>query len=386
MQSRLKTPQDVIIVTHTFFYGASEALRDYFISENIQSLVYIGHPLLSEEPFYREERYVSGKKLYSTTKKRQFTGTLLSYVRDIMVTIASILRLPKTRYVYIGVNPLNACVGIILRILGRVDRVVFYAIDFIPKRSSIPLINYVYHRMESYAVKYSDICWNVSPRIAYGRRQFLDIVARKKTQIVVPIGVWEKEIAVKVKQTNDYRLIFVGHLLKKQGVQEVIRALPRVIKKLPSVTLAIIGGGEYEKSLRELVDRLSLSSHVKFLGWQSNQHFIQKKILQSDLSLATYEPSGKDTTNFSYYADPTKIKTYLSCGVPLLMTDVSYNAKALIKAGVAAVVPYDKDAIASSIIRIFQDQKTLFQMKKKSIQYAQNFRWDRIFADALHSI
>ena len=190
----------------------------------------------------------------------------------------------------------------------------------------------------------------------------------------------------KIKAKNEYRLIFVGHLLQKQGVQEIIRALPKVIKKLPRISLAIVGGGEYEQTLRTLVHDLSLTKHVAFLGWESNQKVIQKHIMKSDLALATYEPSGKDTTNFSYYADPTKIKTYLSCGVPLLMTDVSYNALELMRSGVAVVIPYEAHAISSAIIRLFTHANVLNEMKQKTIKEAHKFRWDMIFEKAFQSV
>ena len=154
--------------------------------------------------------------------------------------------------------------------------------------------------------------------IATNRRRekkFLGLKTTKDKQIVVPIGVWEKDIVKKIKVKNDYRLIFVGHLLEKQGVQEVIRAMPAILKKLPRVSLTIIGGGEYEQPLRELVESLSLEKHVQFMGWQSDQAAIQKEIIKSDIALATYMPSGRDTTNFSYYADPTKNKniSFLRC-------------------------------------------------------------------------
>lgn len=386
MQRRLKIPQHIIIVTHTFFYGASEALRDYLVAQKNESLIYLAHPLLSENSNYTVKRFTFGEAMYEKIIKRSVAGSIGSYIRDMWMTFVTCFVFPKHPYVYIGINPLNACVGIVLRACGRVDRVIFYAIDFIPKRSNVAIINYIYHALESFAVTRSDACWNVSPRIEEGRKKYLNLVTSKKKQIVVPIGVWEKDIVLKAKRMNNNRLIFVGHLLKKQGLQEVIRALPRVIKKVPHVSLAIIGGGEYEKSLRDLVEELSLGVYVTFLGWESNQKAIKKHIMKSDLALATYEPSGKDTTNFSYYADPTKIKTYLSCGVPILMSDVSYNAKILMGAGVAVVVPYEIQAIASAIIRLFTHTNTLYTMKERSVREAHTFRWDRIFEKAFQSV
>lgn len=382
MQSHLKLPGRAILVTHTLFYGASEALRDYLVSHNIESLTYLAHPLLSENSTYTVKKFMFGDTIYEKVVKRTIAGTILSYIRDMWVTFMTCVALPKGPYTYIGVNPLNACVGVLLRAMGKVDKVIFYAIDFIPKRSSLAIINYIYHALESFAVQRSDVCWNVSPRIEEGRKEYLNLITSKNKQLVVPIGIWQKDIIKKIKTKNDYRLIFVGHLLEKQGVQEVIRALPVVVKKIPKVTFTIIGGGEYEQSLRDLVVSLSLQKRVRFMGWQSDQTVIRREISRSDIAVATYMPSGKDTTNFSYYADPTKIKTYLSCGVPVMMTNVAYNAKKLEREGVAIVVPYISGAISLSFTKIFQDNTSLQYMKKKSIQCANNFRWESIFRKA----
>ena len=154
------------------FYGASEALSDYLISQKIQSLIYIGHPLLAENSTYTQRVYRKGRNIHTKSVKRVSAGSVTAFFRDALATIIECVKLTKASYLYIGVNPLNACVGVLLHVFGIVDKVVFYAIDFSPKRSNIWLINYIYHSMECFAVRYSDICWNVSPRIEEGRKSF----------------------------------------------------------------------------------------------------------------------------------------------------------------------------------------------------------------------
>jgi len=226
----------------------------------------------------------------------------------------------------------------------------------------------------------------VSPRIAEGRRSFLGIRENPSRDRVVPIGLWKKDIVKQARRACRNRLIFVGHLLEKQGVQKVIQALPKILRNIPDTTLMIVGGGEYEGELRKLARALSLQEHIKFLGWESNQDLIRKYIRESDVAVATYDPSGARTTNFSYYADPTKIKTYLSCGIPVIMTDVSYNAKTLENRNVAKVVPYDASAIASAITSWLRNPKTLYGQKKKAIAEARSYLWDEIFKEALKYI
>jgi len=386
MQGRVTAYPRVVISTHTFFYGASEALRDYLIKKKIPFLVYIGHPLLDEKRVYTYEQYESGRKKRRERGNVGFAGGPLSFIRDAIKTFVIVVRLSKEPTVFIGVNPLNACTGILLRMIGSVDRVIFYAIDFTPQRSPHAFINGVYHILERIAVRFSDLCWDVSPRMVEGRKGFLGIMPQKGKHIVVPIGIWKKDIVTRARKQTRNSIIFAGHLLEKQGLQEVLRALPKVLRRIPDASLTVIGGGEYEHELRKLAGALMLDGHVTFLGWQEDQRLIRTYLKQSDIAVATYDPSGEGTTNFSYYADPTKIKTYLSCGIPVIMTDVPYNASELAKRGAAAVVPYTSSAIARAIISWLTHPDLLYKRKRSAILVIKEYSWERIFDNAFTHI
>lgn len=382
MQSRVTIPQNVVVVTHTFFYGASEALSGYLVGKSISMLWYIGHPLRPEQPTGVSRMYIDGKQTSQSHWKVWKSGSMLSYAADIIRTFLLIVKNPRPIELYIGVNPLNAFCGIILRKFKRVGRVVFYAIDFVPKRFSLPIANALYHYVESYVVRNADVCWNVSPRIADGRKKYLGIDSNKYPQQVVPIGIWQKDIAEAVKRTNNNRIIFVGHLLEKQGVQVVLRALPGVIRRIPDVTLTIIGGGEYENTLHALSRSLRLGSHVIFLGWEARQEVIRKKLLQSDIAVAVYSTVGEADTNFTYYADPTKIKTYLSCGLPVVLTPVSHNAEELERKGAGFLVKYSQEDVSRILISLLAHSERLSKAKRNALAYARTYTWERIFSAA----
>lgn len=378
------TPQNVVVVTHTFFYGASEALSGYLEKKSVPMLWYIGHPLRPEQPMGASRRYFNGKLMSESSWRVWMSGSLFSYATDMMRTFLLILKYSGPIELFIGINPLNAFCGIMLRKFKRVDRVVFYAIDFVPKRFSWSIVNALYHRLESYVVRNADICWNVSPKIAEGREKYLDIDSNKYPQQVVPIGIWQKDMAKTIKRTNNSRIIFVGHLLEKQGVQVVLRALPKVIRYIPDVTFTIIGGGEYENTLRALSRSLRLGSHVKFFGWEPRQEVIRNKLLQSDIAVAVYSSEGEKDTNFTYYADPTKIKTYLSCGLPVVLTPVPYNAKELERKGAAYLVKYTEEEVSAMLISLLTESERLRKAKQSALACVRAYTWERIFSTAFN--
>ncbi len=369
-----------IIVTHELFYGASQALRDYLNQRKVRQVLFISHPLRIENRRSYYQIFRQGRLTGEVAKSRHQEWVFWQYLKDTFLTFFWVWHTKGKFGVYVGVDPLNCVLGILLRRLRKVEKIIFYAIDFVPRRFNNPVLNQLYHQLETWCVKYSDERWNVSVRIAEGRRKFLGLNEKKYSQKVLPIGVWQKEIISRpTPPGKQHWLVFTGHLLRKQGLQEVIKALPLIKNKIPDVHLLIIGGGEYEAALKELVDRLDLEKTVTFLGWISDQKRIRGLLSSCALGLATYKPEGETESNFTYYADPTKIKTYLSCGLPVVMTAVPFNAGDLVRRGCAEIVDYDEKAIANTLIDVLTDREKLEKMRKNAIKTAREFTWEKIF-------
>ena len=105
---------------------------------------------------------------------------------------------------------------------------------------------------------------------------------------------------------------------------------------------------------------------------------------QSVAAIACYIPLRIGTTNFTYYADPTKLKDYLSVGLPIILTDLSYNAKEIHQKRCGIIVKYDKNEIANAIIQLLGNREMLNEYSRNSIRYIKEFTWERIFRKALY--
>lgn len=380
MQSTIATSSRVIVATHELYYGAAQALRDYLVG-HVKDVVYLSHPIRRENPKSKREVYKNGKLLQTVSFTRP-SGSAWWFGADFIMTIVWVIGLRGRYDVYIGVDPLNCLAGLVLRSLGLVNRVIFYSIDFTPKRFPQRLMNGLYHGIESLCVRFADIRWDISPRIAQGREKYLGLKQRDYPALVVPVGLWEKDIASPNTNFDAHRVVFVGHLLKKQGVDKAMEAVSIVKKKVKDISLLIIGGGEEESRLRHLADKLHIGHNVEFTGWMWDQEEIRKLLLGCAFAVATYDPLGAKEDNFTYYADPTKIKTYLSCGLPVIMTDIPYNARLLQKDGCAQVVSYSAPAIANAMMMWIDDATRLEKARKSAITVAHGFIWEKIFGKA----
>lgn len=374
----------IIISTHYLVYGAPQALRDYLIDKRINSLLFISHPLLPDQSVSSYENFSKGllvqKKLTKLLHQEFF-----KYISQAVCSFIWVVQSKQKYDLFVGVDPLNALVGILLKKIGIVSRIVFYTIDFVPKRFKNKLLNEIYHFIDKICLIHSDEVWNVSYRIKEGRekiRGFKGKIFNK--QKVVPIGVWNNKVKkVHFSKIKKHQILFLGYLAEKQGVQLVLHAIPNVIKKIKDFHFLIIGGGDYEDQLKLLTSKLKINKYVTFKGWVKDRNSIDTIMSSSAIAVAMYDKS-KDS--FTYYADPTKLKDYLSAGLPILMTNVPHNAHEIEQHKCGQVIEYNKNKLAVAIINLLTDERKLKMYKKNALQYIKEYDWEIIFRKNLKRI
>lgn len=379
----MKTNQKIAIVTHDMFYGAPHALRDYLLNKKIEELVFISHPLVEQRKssvaVYKNGELISQKHI------TQNIHGMLSFLFDSFLTTYWIIKQKEKINVLIAVDCLNAFSALFLKKLGKVDKVIFYSMDFNPIRFNNRLFNSIFHKIEEVCVKNADEVWNVSPKIAEGREKFLSISQKKYPQKVVSSGIWIKKVKqFPFSKVRKHQLLFLGHLLKKQGLQMVLDAIPTIVKTIPDFKFLILGGGEYKSSLMNKVKQLKIEKHVEFKGWITNREIIDTTLGESAAAIVVYVPEKEKLYNFSYYGDPIKLKEYLASGLPVILTDVSHNAKEIEERKCGIVVEYKKEDIANAVVTILSDEEKLEEYRNNAINYAKEFDWNIIFSKVLN--
>jgi glycosyltransferase involved in cell wall biosynthesis len=378
--------KNIIISTHSLVYGAPQALLDYFLDRKTGSVGFIDHPLEDNHDSSKMLTSIGGYNVEYIRNSKNFGILGIDYLMHLFRSIWWPIKYRNgTIDLYIGVNPLNALAGIILKKIGIVHKVVFYTIDFSPVRFSNAVLNNLYHRIDTFCCKEADETWNVSPMINKGRMErSLIPVDIFKSHYVVPIGVWpEKVKKAEFNQIKRNQILFVGNLLEKQGVQLVIKALPKIKKIIPEVYLMIVGGGEYESNLKQLATDCNVNDMVTFTGWVKNRSQLDELMFDSAIAVATYDPT---ISSFSRYADPTKLKDYLSAGMPIVMTNVPHNSDDLQDHKCAMIVKYDIDDFIEKVVNILEDEYLLKQYRKNALKYIEGYSWRNIFSKNLKRV
>lgn len=367
-------------------YGVSHALRDYLIKKNLDSICYIGLPL-SFNNLYASSIYKKGKLIKINQFEKKIGFGAFDYIYEFFYVFFNTF-LSKDNYdIFIGFDCLNAFAGIILRKFGKVEKVILYAMDFSPKRFKNPLLNYLYHFIEKISVYNVDEVWDVSPRMAPAREKFLKIPQSSYKRKIVEVGIWPEKIRKrKFSEIKKHQLVFLGTLFEKQGIQLVLEAMPKIIAEIPDLNFLILGGGEYENELKNKAKKLRLTQHVEFKGWVSNRRLLDNIISESAVAVACYKPEKEKLYNFSYYGGAGKIKDYLSGGLPVILTDVSYNAEELDKKRCGILIKYNKEDFISAILSLMKNEKLLSEYRENVLNYSKQFDWKIIFDVAFKNL
>jgi 1,2-diacylglycerol 3-alpha-glucosyltransferase len=94
---------------------------------------------------------------------------------------------------------------------------------------------------------------------------------------------------------DDIVILFIGRLVKKKGIIDLIKASPLVLKKNPKTKFVIVGEGEEHRKLLECSKQLGVSDKVLFLGEVSED---QKIALLQRADIYAY-PSYKEGLSLS---------------------------------------------------------------------------------------
>jgi len=378
----MKQYSKVALVSHVYTTVPLDALVEYF-EKRTTYLFVVSHPLFPKQDHYTDvQKFICSKVVYQNKIKRlNFPGPA-TYVYDTLVTLSLLVKNNQKIDLYIGLNNLNVISGIILRKLGIVKKVIYYTIDFVPNRFRSKLLNKIYHYIDAYAVKNADVTWNVSPRIKNGREELQNMVGKDyQKQIVVPIGVWIDRIIMRdYSEINEFGIVYAGGLSAHQGIQHVINAMPLIVSKIPKIKFTIIGKGAYESQLKTLARKNKVDGYINFVGYLETQEEVEKVVSKNVIALAIYD---EKLDIWSKYADPSKIKTYLSCGCPVITTSLTHMAEEIIKKKAGIIVDTNPDSIATAVTNFLLNIEKTKVYRKNARKLSEDYDWENILDSAL---
>jgi glycosyltransferase involved in cell wall biosynthesis len=138
------------------------------------------------------------------------------------------------------------------------------------------------------------------------------------TDIFKPMSGSEKRKELEIHD-DDFIIGFCGSIERWYAIDEMIRALPELIRYHPSTKLLVVGGSlftNYEEELKKLAADLGISDRVIFTGTKP-YHELPGYIACMDVCTIPLSPP-----QWGNIALPNKFFEYSACGKPILMRPI----------------------------------------------------------------
>jgi glycosyltransferase involved in cell wall biosynthesis len=376
----------ISIFAHFNATGATEELRDWLIGRRIRELVYIAFPFgirpgnkergRIQVYIYKRGKLFKRKNSFLSFYKPEF----ISFIKDFIYCIYyGILFCSKTDILFGGDNLLTIA-GNILKRLGITKKTIYYMIDYTPVRYKNPFINRLYYSFDRSAAQGSDSVWPLCERTIGGRFDDGRLTEERVRWYPVPYGNHSQKFSLKLCH-NKNSIVYMGGLEKNKGAEFIIELAKYLSFNHPEFHITVIGGGSYGHQFSEEIKEKKLENIIDYKGYIDQFEDVMDILSHCGIAIAPYYPYDKN--NFTYYADPGKLKTYLGAGLPVILTAVPSFSRTIEESGAGLISGYDVENFGEKLFKILENYESF---EKNAILLGRKFDWDIIFKEAFRKI
>ena len=164
------------------------------------------------------------------------------------------------------------------------------------------------------------------------------------------------------------QIVYVGRLVEEKGLKYLVEGFAASAAKLPYLKLNLVGKGDFEGDLRQMVKNLKIEKKVRFVGPVENTQLPQY-FCEAELSIY---PS-ITTKRWEEQVGTVNLQA-LSCGTPVLTTK-SGAIPEYITDGEGAIIVDEKDsaAIAQAILKFYKDGKLRAKLSSEAREKASKY-------------
>jgi len=282
-------------------------------------------------------------------------------------------------HVHIGSSPLELITALLYTKLKKKPLVATYHGDVIPSRKSIAYRSsvWLYNAVVRKVLDSADII--ISPSEYYINESIF--LGKYHDKVVsIPNGInledfdipySKKECREKLRLPTDKKIIlFLGVLHPKKGPDVLLKAMPRVLSKVPNTELVIAGDGIMRGELEELSEKLGIKDYVNFTG------FIPENLkpLYYNSADVFCLPSRMSTEVF-----PMVLLEASASGLPMVVSDLN-TFKCIIEDGYNGLFTKrgNKNSLADAIIYLLENEEARKEMGRNAREKVENYSWERI--------
>ncbi|MCD6099243.1 MAG: glycosyltransferase family 4 protein, partial [Candidatus Marinimicrobia bacterium] len=184
---------------------------------------------------------------------------------------------------------------------------------------------------------------------------------------VIPYGV-DLERFKYSSLPEGHNILTVGRLIKRRGVDYLIKAMPRILKGFPDTQLNIVGEGPRKKILEKIAERLDIRENVFFYNYVHTEKLIE---LYRNCTVFCHLLFAGGWNQPALEA--------MATGRPVICTNAPHNS--MVENGETGfLVPFgDVNLLAEKILTLLEDKELAERMGKKGRRKVENeYNWNKI--------
>lgn len=179
--------------------------------------------------------------------------------------------------------------------------------------------------------------------------------------------------------SDEPMLLTVGRLVRRKGVDTVMRALSKILQTHPDVAFVVVGTGPDESRLKKLSAELNLQGHVHFVGSVS-QEALPSYYSEADLFVMPACGDPPDVEGFGIVFLEAN-----ACGTPVIGARSGGIPDAIREGETGLLVPPSSpDALTEAVLQVLTQPSFAEELSQNGRKHiVEEANWDRV-ADSLY--
>jgi glycosyltransferase involved in cell wall biosynthesis len=158
--------------------------------------------------------------------------------------------------------------------------------------------------------------------------------------------------------------LFISRIIAGKGLDDIIKALPLVLKTNPGFTMVVAGDGPEKIPLTNLAHELNVNDSIIWLGIVKNDHLCQLFLTSDVFIFPSHMPEGM----------PMSLVEALRSGIPIITTRVRFAVNYLVEnQNCLFIEAGDINDISEKISRLLVDKDLQMNMKALNPRMVDNF-------------
>jgi glycosyltransferase involved in cell wall biosynthesis len=193
------------------------------------------------------------------------------------------------------------------------------------------------------------------------------------TKLFQPMDTTKARKELNLSQSNNY-ICFVGLLWQVQGVEYLIKVMPRILEECPNTQLLIVGYGPTKDELVKLAKGIGVSDWIIFTGMVSYNK-VPLYINASNICVAPFIRERNEKSGVS----PLKIYEYAACEKAIVTSKLpGLEFIEQHKLGIL-VEPDSPDELAAAIMKLLREPELRRQMGENGRKYVvKDHSWESV--------